>query len=150
MRAVLQRVASASVTAGSARTGAIGAGLLVLVGIEAGDTPADAVWLAAKTVHLRVFGDGANRMNRSVLDSGADILVVSQFTLLASTRKGHRPSFSRAAPPQEAIPLYEAFLREIAATLGRPPQTGVFGAAMRVSIENDGPVTVLLDSRLRE
>lgn len=150
MRAVVQRVSEARVTIGGAVNGRIGRGLLVLVGVEAGDTPADAEWLAAKIVALRIFPDDEGKMNRSVVDVAGEALVVSQFTLHASTKKGTRPSFVRAAPPEEAVPLYERFLAEIEHGLGRPVARGVFAADMQVALVNDGPVTILIDSRARE
>jgi D-tyrosyl-tRNA(Tyr) deacylase len=150
MRAVVQRVTSAAVTVGPETTGRIDAGLLVLLGVAAGDTPDDARWLAEKLAALRIFEDEEGRMNRSVRDTGGGILVVSQFTLLASTRKGNRPSFHEAARPEAAVPLYEEFNGLLTAELGRPVATGRFGAMMAVSLVNDGPVTLMLDSRLRE
>lgn len=150
MRVVLQRVTEASVTIGGEVRGAIGTGLLVLVGIEEADTAEDIEWLAGKIVRLRVFADDQGVMNRSVLEVGGDLLVISQFTLHASTRKGNRPSYSRAARPEVARPLYTAFVERLAAELGRPVQTGEFGAYMQVRLLNDGPVTILMDSRARE
>lgn len=150
MRAVIQRVSTANVRIDDAVSGAIGPGLLVLLAVETDDTSADAAWLAGKIVNLRIFPDANGLMNRSVLDADGDVLVVSQFTLLASTRKGNRPSFTRSAPPQLAAPIYESFLRLISALLPRPPQTGRFGADMRVRLENDGPVTIIIDSHLKE
>lgn len=150
MRVVLQRVASASVTIDERVAGKIGRGLLVLQGIEAADTLADGEWLAQKITKLRIFADEAGQMNRSVVDIGGDILLVSQFTLHASTAKGTRPSFNAAARPEHARPLYEQFIAELGTALGRPVQTGEFGAMMQVALVNDGPVTLLIDSRLRE
>ena len=150
MRAVIQRVASAGVTIDGRTTAQSGPGLLVLLGIAAGDTPADGDWLARKIAALRIFPDGEHRMNRSVVDAGGEVLVVSQFTLIASTRKGTRPSFNDAAPPPEAIPLYETFLGQMENALGRPVTCGEFGASMQVALVNDGPVTLVIDSRLRE
>jgi len=156
MRVVLQRVASARVAIAGESCGEIGPGLLVLVGVAQDDTEADGEWLAKKIVALRIFPDDsqpdgpADRMNRSVRDAGGGVLVVSQFTLIASLHKGTRPSFHRAARPETAIPLYEAFLRQIEAELGRPPASGRFGAMMQVSLVNDGPVTIILDSKTRE
>ncbi|HZP58764.1 MAG TPA: D-aminoacyl-tRNA deacylase [Opitutaceae bacterium] len=156
MRAVVQRVASASVTIDGELCGKIGPGLLVLLGIAEDDTEADGAWLAKKIAALRIFpdaspeGDAPDRMNRSVTDIGGGVLVISQFTLFASTRKGTRPSFHRAARPEIAIPLYETFLRQIETELGRPPASGRFGAMMQVALVNDGPVTLLLDSKTRE
>jgi D-tyrosyl-tRNA(Tyr) deacylase len=150
MRAVIQRVSKASVAIGNRISGAIEQGLLVLVGIEEADGAEDIEWLAGKIARLRVFPDEAGVMNRSVTDAGGGLLVVSQFTLLASTRKGNRPSYVRAARPELAIPLYEAFVRQMAVELGRPVQTGEFGADMQVELVNDGPVTILMDSKVRE
>jgi D-tyrosyl-tRNA(Tyr) deacylase len=150
MRAVLQRVLSATVSVDSATIAAIGPGLLVLVAIESVDTPADAAWLAEKTANLRIFADATGRMNLSVRETTREILVVSQFTLVASTRKGNRPAFTRAASPEQAIPQYQDYLRHLEAALGHPVPTGRFGAAMQVAILNDGPVTLILDSHLRE
>jgi D-tyrosyl-tRNA(Tyr) deacylase len=150
MRTVAQRVSEARVTSDGHTLGAIGPGLLVLVGVAVSDTPDDAAWLARKLVELRIFADDEGRMNRSLLDTGGDLLVVSQFTLFASTRKGARPSFNEAARPAEAIPLYETFLRECERARGRPAACGRFGADMQVSLINDGPVTLLLDSKVRE
>lgn len=150
MRAVIQRVSSAQVSVAGETTGAIERGLLVLLGVGQDDTPADGQWLADKICALRVFEDDDGRMNRSVVEIGAGLLVVSQFTLLASTRKGTRPSFNDAARPELAIPLYEGFCARAAAVLGRPVATGRFGAMMSVALVNDGPVTLVIDSRLRE
>lgn len=150
MRLVLQRVASASVTIDGRVAGQIGRGLLILQGIEAADTAADGEWLAQKVVKLRIFPDAAGHMNQSVADLGGDILLVSQFTLFASTQKGSRPSFNAAAKPDHARPLYELFIAQLGAALGRPVQTGEFGAMMQVALVNDGPVTILLDSKVRE
>jgi D-tyrosyl-tRNA(Tyr) deacylase len=150
MRALLQRVVEARVTVEGRVAGAIGPGLLALVGVAAGDAAADADWLAQKIVHLRVFDDDAGVMNRSVRDVGGDILAVSQFTLYASTRKGNRPSWSAAAPPEAARPLFDACVVALAQSLGRPVATGAFGARMAVTLVNDGPVTIWLDSRVRE
>jgi len=150
MRAVIQRVSEARVTIGGTVKAAIGRGLLVLLGVEENDTDEDVAWLSGKIVRLRIFDDAEGRMNCSVLDVGGEILVVSQFTLFASTRKGHRPSWSRAAPPELAVPLYETFVARVAQELGRPVQTGEFGAHMAVSLTNEGPVTILMDTRLRE
>jgi D-tyrosyl-tRNA(Tyr) deacylase len=150
MRLVLQRVAEANVRVGGEVTGSIGRGLLVFAGIEPADTAEDIEWLATKLVTLRVFDDEAGVMNRSVLDAGGDILLVSQFTLLASTKKGTRPSWHRAAKPEMALPLYEAFRHRLETLLGRSVATGSFGADMRVGLVNDGPVTLVVDSKLRE
>ncbi|MFT3829321.1 MAG: D-aminoacyl-tRNA deacylase [Opitutaceae bacterium] len=150
MRAVIQRVSSASATVAGQTTGAIGRGLLVLLGVHPTDTAADGQWLAEKLVRLRIFEDEAGQMNRCVLDIGGGILVVSQFTLFASTRKGKRPSFNDAAKPDLAIPLYEQFVAQAAAALGRPVATGIFGAMMQVALVNDGPVTLVIDTKVRE
>ena len=150
MRAVVQRVSSARVTVGGAVAGEITRGLLVLLGIAREDTDDDARWLAEKVVALRIFEDDGGRMNRSVAEVGGGVLVVSQFTLLASTRKGARPSFNDAARPEQAIPLYEAFNRFASSALGRPVATGRFAAMMDVTLVNDGPVTLVIDSRVRE
>ena len=150
MRALIQRVTEASVTVEGAVTGAIGPGLLVLLGVEPADSSADVEWLAGKLVNLRIFADDAGAMNRSVLDLGGGILVVSQFTLFASTRKGNRPSFTRAAPPEQADRLYQELVAKLTLLLGRPVPTGRFGAHMEVRLLNDGPVTVMIDTRARE
>jgi D-tyrosyl-tRNA(Tyr) deacylase len=150
MRVVVQRVSSARVTVGGEVTGEIAAGLLVLLGIAQGDTEADAQWLAEKICALRIFEDADGKMNRSVSEVGGGVLVVSQFTLFASTRKGTRPSFNDAAKPEIAIPLYEAFNRLAGIALGRAVATGRFAAKMDVALVNDGPVTLVIDSKLRE
>jgi D-aminoacyl-tRNA deacylase len=150
MRAVLQRVSRASVTVDGQTTGAIGQGLLVLVGVAADDTPDDIAWLAGKIASQKLFPDERGRMSLSVGEIAGGVLVVSQFTLLASTRKGTKPSWHRAAPPDVAVPLYEEFVRAMEMATGRPVATGRFGAMMEVTLVNDGPVTLVLDSRLRE
>jgi len=150
MRAVVQRVASARVTIAGAVTGEIGRGLLVLVGVAPDDTETDGQWLAEKLVRLRIFEDDAGQMNRSVVDTGGGVLVVSQFTLFASTRKGTRPSYNDAAKPDVAAPLYARFVAQVAAALGRPVATGQFAAMMAVALVNDGPVTLVIDTRTRE
>jgi len=150
MRALIQRVTQASVAIEGRIVGEIAAGLLVLVGVETGDTAADADWLAAKVVSLRILADDAGKMNRSVRETGGGVLVISQFTLHADTAKGNRPSFLQAARPEEAIPLYERFVAVLEADLGRPVPRGVFGADMQVSLVNNGPVTIPIDSRRRE
>ncbi len=150
MRLVIQRVRRASVTVGGEQVSAIGQGLMVLVGVERGDTPKDVAWLAAKTVSLRIFDDAEGVMNRSVTDVGGDVMAVSQFTLTASTRKGNRPSYIRAAGHELAVPLYESYCEQVSALTGRPTARGVFGAEMQVELINDGPVTIIIDSRLRE
>ena len=150
MRCVIQRVGRAEVTIEARTVGRIGPGLLVLVGVEEGDTSADADWVAEKTARMRIFADEASKMNRSVVDIDGGLLVDSPFTLHAATQKGNRPSFLRAARPEEAVPLYERFLAALEREAGRPVARGVFAAAMEVSLVNDGPVTILLDSRRRE
>ena len=150
MRAVIQRVSSASVTISGQVHSAIGRGLVVLLGIEDADTAEDIEWLSGKLVRQRIFPDAAGVMNCSVQEAGGEILVVSQFTLFASTKKGNRPSYSRASRPEIAIPLYEAFVQRLATDLGKPVATGVFGADMQVALVNDGPVTIVMDSKARE
>jgi D-tyrosyl-tRNA(Tyr) deacylase len=150
MRAVVQRVSEASVTINGQTKAAIKTGLLVLVGVEEADTAEDIEWLSAKLVRLRVFPDDQDVMNQSVQEVGGDIIVVSQFTLHASTKKGNRPSYSRAARPEIAIPLYETFVRKLSEDLGKPVQTGEFGADMQVGLVNDGPVTIVVDTKARE
>ena len=150
MRAVIQRVTEAKVTIAGRVTGAIHKGLLVLLAVEEADTQADIEWLCGKIVRLRLFNDATGVMNCSVIDVGGDILVVSQFTLFASTKKGNRPSYSRAASPERAIPIYEQCLHRLAADLGKPVAAGEFGADMAVSLVNDGPVTIIMDSHARE
>ncbi len=150
MRIVLQRVSRASVTVAGLETGSIGRGLLVLVGCEPSDGPNDIEWLASKLIGLRIFDDSEGAMNCAVMEAGGEILLVSQFTLFASTRKGTRPSWHRAAKPDIARPLYEAFHKRVEALLGRPVPTGEFGADMQVSLVNDGPVTLVIDSKSRE
>jgi D-tyrosyl-tRNA(Tyr) deacylase len=150
MRAVIQRVSEAKVTIGERIQGAISTGLLVLVAVEETDTAEDIEWLSGKIVRLRVFNDDSGVMNRSVQEINGDILLVSQFTLFASTRKGNRPSYLRSAKPEIAIPLFEKFTARLAQDFGKPLQTGEFGADMRVSLVNEGPVTIIIDSKLRE
>jgi D-tyrosyl-tRNA(Tyr) deacylase len=150
VRAVLQRVCEASVIISGAVKASIGAGLVVLVAVEPTDTSEDIEWLAGKIVRMRIFNDEQGLMNRSILETGGDIVAVSQFTLFASTRKGNRPSWSRAAPPETAVPLYQTFVAVLARQLAKPIQTGEFGADMKITLTNDGPVTILIDSRLRE
>ena len=149
MIAVIQRVTSASVEVSSAMHASIGPGLLVLVGIEDADGEEDIKWLSTKVVNLRIFNDESGIMNKSLLETGGDIMMVSQFTLHASTRKGNRPSYLRAAKPAIAIPLYESVIKETETALGRKIQTGVFGADMKVSLVNDGPVTIIIDTKNR-
>ncbi len=148
MRAVIQRVKRAQVSIEGKIESSVETGLLIFVGIEDSDSREDAKWLAGKIVRLRVFDDEIGVMNRSVQDSGGDILVVSQFTLHANVRKGNRPSYNRASKPEIAIPLYEYFTQAIEQELGKPIQTGVFGAIMEISLLNDGPVTILIDSKI--
>ena len=150
MRAVLQRVSSASVTIDGRVAGRIDRGLLVLLGIETADSAAYGEWLAHKITKLRIFPDEAGQMNRSVVDIAGGLLVVSQFTLHASTAKGARPSYHAAARPELARPLYEQFVQQLTGTLGRPVATGEFGAMMAVELVNDGPVTLILDSKTRD
>ena len=150
MRSVIQRVSTAQVRVDEKITGKIGLGLLVLVGIEEEDKAEDIEWLSGKIVNLRIFNDEKGVMNRSVADVNGDLLVVSQFTLHASTRKGNRPSYIHAAKPETAIPLYEKFLRQIEKDLGKPVSAGIFGAMMKVSLLNDGPVTIVIDTKNRE
>jgi D-tyrosyl-tRNA(Tyr) deacylase len=150
MRLVIQRVTSAGVSIGGVLKSRIDAGLLVLAAFEDADTAEDIEWTAGKLVRLRVFNDDAGVMNCSVQETGGGILVISQFTLFASTKKGNRPSYLRAARPETAVPLYDSFLRRVESELGRPVLTGEFGADMQVSLINDGPVTVVIDSRNRE
>ena len=150
MRAVIQRVSQASVTIAGQTRAAIQHGLLVLLAVEETDTPDDLTWLSGKITRLRIFNDEQGVMNKSVLETGGEILVVSQFTLFASTHKGNRPSYSRAAGPEIAVPLYEAFVRRLTEDSGRPVLTGEFGADMQVSLTNDGPVTIIIDTKLKE
>ena len=150
MRAVIQRVTEAKVSVDGAVKGAIQQGLAVLLAIEAADTAEDIEWLSGKIVRLRVFDDDGGVRNRSVQEAGGGILLVSQFTLFASTKKGNRPSYSRSAGLEIAVSLYEQFARRLAEDLGKPIQTGEFGAHMLVSLTNDGPVTIIIDSKLRE
>lgn len=150
MRALIQRVSRAAVTSDGVLTGQIGRGLVVLVGIEDPDDRDDAVWLADKIRQMRIFDDPDGKMNLSLADIDGDILVVSQFTLHASTRKGNRPSFIRAARPEKAIPMYEYFKEYLSAATGKPVYAGVFGAYMQVDLVNDGPVTIWLDTKNKE
>jgi D-tyrosyl-tRNA(Tyr) deacylase len=150
MRAVIQRVNRASVTINGEIKSSIGNGLLVLVGIEDADTGDDLEWLSMKIVNLRIFNDNEGVMNVSIRDNGGDILLVSQFTLFAATKKGNRPSYIRASKPPIAIPLYEQLITRLAADLGKPVGTGEFGADMKVELVNDGPVTILIDTKARE
>ncbi|TSA59199.1 MAG: D-tyrosyl-tRNA(Tyr) deacylase [Sediminibacterium sp.] len=150
MRVVIQRVSEASVTVNESVTGSINQGLLVLMGIEDADTNEDIDWLVGKIVNLRIFNDENDVMNRSVLDIGGQILLVSQFTLHASTKKGNRPSYIKASKPEIAIPMYEKMIATLAIALGKPIQTGIFGADMKVRLLNDGPVTITIDSKNKE
>ena len=150
MRAVIQRASEASVTIGGQVRGSIGLGFVVLLGIENADTAADIEWLCGKIARLRVFNDDDGLMNNSLADVGGGVLVISQFTLHASTKKGNRPSFTRAAKPEVAIPLYEQFIATLESELGQAVQVGEFGADMKVSLINDGPVTLTIDTKNRE
>lgn len=150
MRIVIQRVSEASVTVEGSVTGAIQKGLLVLVGIEDADTDEDITWLSNKIVNLRIFNDAEGVMNLGVNDVDGDILLVSQFTLHANTKKGNRPSYIKASKPDIAIPMYEKMIRQLETDLGKKVQTGVFGADMKVRLLNDGPVTILIDSKNKE
>lgn len=150
MRTVIQRVKRASVTINGALKSHIGPGMLILVGIEDRDTNEDIDWLAKKIANLRIFDDENGVMNRSILDTGGEIMVVSQFTLHASTKKGNRPSYIRASKPDKAIPAYQAFCNELSGLTGREVQTGEFGADMQVELINDGPVTILIDTQNKE
>ncbi|MBR4352056.1 MAG: D-tyrosyl-tRNA(Tyr) deacylase [Bacteroidales bacterium] len=149
MRVVIQRVTEASVTIGGEKVSAIGQGMMVLCGFEEADGPEDLDWTSRKIAALRIFDDEQGVMNRSVVDIGGDILLVSQFTLMASTKKGNRPSYIAAARPETAIPLYEQFKAALAALIGHPIPSGVFGAEMQVALVNDGPVTICIDSKNR-
>jgi D-tyrosyl-tRNA(Tyr) deacylase len=150
MRAVIQRVTNATVTIEEKIHGKIGLGLLVLLGIEDADTDEDIDWLSTKIVNLRIFNDRDGVMNESILDKKGDILLISQFTLHAATKKGNRPSYIRASKPDLAIPLYEKMIMKLAADLGKPIQTGIFGADMKVELLNDGPVTIVIDTKNKE
>ena len=150
MRAVIQKVSFASITINRLTTKEIGQGLVVLLGIEESDTRSDIEWLSGKIGRLRIFDDAEGIMNLSVNDVSGDILVISQFTLHASTKKGNRPSYIKAASPETAIPLYEAFIVQMQADLGKPVITGEFGAYMQVSLTNEGPVTITIDTKNRE
>ena len=150
MRLLIQRVRYSRLSISSALFSEIGSGLMVLVGVEQGDAEADADWLAEKTAGLRIFADPDGLMNLSVADTGGDVMAVSQFTLLASTKKGKRPSFIHAAAPEEAESLYEYFCQALEARLGKPVARGCFGADMQIELLNDGPVTIFIDSRRRE
>ena len=150
MRAVIQRVSESSVTIGGKVKSSIGNGLLILLGCVNEDTMEDINWLCRKTVNMRIFNDENGVMNKSVLDVNGEILVISQFTLMASTKKGNRPSYIKAAKPDIAVPLYENFVKELEKQLGKPVGTGEFGADMKVRLLNDGPVTIMLDTKNKE
>jgi D-tyrosyl-tRNA(Tyr) deacylase len=150
MRLVIQRVSQAQVVANGVLSGSIGKGLMVLTGFETADTEDDVTWMANKLVQMRIFADEAGLLNLSVQDVQGDLLIVSQFTLHASTKKGNRPSFITAARPEHAIPLYNSFINRVELLLGKRVETGVFGADMQVTLQNDGPVTIFIDSKNRE
>jgi len=150
MKAVIQRVTEASCTVDGQVTGAIANGFLVLLGIEDADGTEDLEWLAQKIVNMRIFSDENGLMNKSLTAIQGNILLISQFTLFASTKKGNRPGFTKAARPDKAIPLYEAMIEQLDITLGRKIETGIFGADMKVSLVNDGPVTILIDTKNKE
>ncbi len=150
MRVVIQRVSKASVSVSGSISGEIGTGLLILLGIEEADTEEDVQWLSGKISRLRIFNDEDGVMNLSVKDVDGEILVVSQFTLHAGIKKGNRPSYIKAAKPETAVPLYECFIKQIEQDLGKPVQTGEFGAMMDISLVNDGPVTIIIDTRNKE
>jgi len=150
MKAVIQRVSNASVTIDEKITAKIGQGLLILLGIEEADNQKDIDWLAGKISRLRIFDDENGVMNLSIIDTGGEAMIISQFTLYASTKKGNRPSYIKAARPEAAIPLYESFIKAMDSNLGKPSKTGVFGAEMQVSLVNDGPVTIIIDTKNKE
>lgn len=150
MRVVIQRVSKASVTIDEKVTTKIGQGLLVLLGIEEADNQEDIDWLAGKISRLRVFDDENGVMNLSMKDTNGEVLIISQFTLHANTKKGNRPSYIKAARPETAIPLYESFIKAMDSSLGKPSKTGVFGAEMQISLINDGPVTIIIDTKNKE
>ena len=150
MRSVIQRVSEASVTVDQKIIAKINNGLLLFIGIENADSAEDISWLCSKIANLRIFNDDDGVMNRSIKDTGGDMIIVSQFTLHAATKKGNRPSYIKAAKPEIAIPIYEKFIQSMEFELGKPVQTGAFGADMKVSLCNDGPVTILIDSKNRE
>lgn len=150
MRAVIQRVTQASCVVEGQLTGQIDAGLLVLLGIEDADTLEDLEWLAAKIHGIRIFGDENDLMNKSLADINGSILLISQFTLFAATKKGNRPGFTKAARPDKAIPLYEAMIQRLSSLLGKEVETGIFGADMKVSLLNDGPVTIIIDTKNKD
>ena len=150
MRVVIQRVSAASLPAGGQPVSAIGPGMMILVGVARGDTGGDIEWLTGKISRLRIFDDGEGTMNLDVRQADGEIMAVSQFTLNASTRKGNRPSYIAAAPPDEALPLYEQFVAVLSEVAGREVRKGIFGANMQIALTNDGPVTIIMDSRIRE
>jgi D-tyrosyl-tRNA(Tyr) deacylase len=150
MRAVIQRVTQANCKVDEQITGEIGNGFLVLLGIEDADTQEDLVWLAQKIVNMRVFGDENDLMNKSLADIDGNILLVSQFTLFAATKKGNRPGFTRAARPEKAIPIYEEMIKQLALLVDKDIQCGIFGADMKISLVNDGPVTIIMDTKDRD
>ena len=150
MRTVIQRVQRASVTVNGTTVSSIGRGLLLLLGVEAADTDEDVQWLCRKVLGLRIFDDEEGVMNRNILDVGGDIIVVSQFTLMASYKKGNRPSWIRAAGHEHAVPMYESFVAALREGLGKPVGTGIFGAEMQVELVNDGPVTICMDTKNKE
>lgn len=150
MRTVIQRVSAASVTINGELHNAIGSGFLILLGVETEDTQEDAEWLSGKIAQLRVFGDEHGLMNKDIRETAGDILIVSQFTLHAAYKKGNRPSFIKAARPDQAIPLYEYFIARLSEKLGKEIKTGVFGADMKVTLVNDGPVTIIMDTKNKE
>ncbi|HLO69966.1 MAG TPA: D-aminoacyl-tRNA deacylase [Flavipsychrobacter sp.] len=150
MRAVIQRVSTAGVTINGDMKSAIGIGFMVLLGIEAADTEEDAEWLCGKIAQLRVFADDAGLMNKSLKEADGEVLVISQFTLHASYKKGNRPSFIKAARPEQAIPLYEYFIKTLSHSIEKPVATGTFGADMKVALVNDGPVTIIMDTKNKE
>ena len=150
MRVVIQRVSEASVTVDGTVTGIINGGLLVLAGFVDADTQEDITWMSNKMVNLRILNDSQGVMNKSVLDTGGEILLISQFTLHAFTKKGNRPSYIKASKPEIAIPMYQALIKQLESDLGKPIETGVFGADMKVALLNDGPVTIIIDSKSRE
>ena len=150
MRAVIQRVSKAQVTANQMHVQRIGNGLVVLLGITHADLLEDVDWLIQKIVNMRIFNDENDVMNKSILDVGGELLVVSQFTLFAQTKKGNRPSYSEAAKHDIAVPLYEMFLEKATLTMGKPVQCGIFGADMQIDLVNDGPVTIIMDSKNRD
>ena len=150
MRAVLQRVSTAKLTANKTHEASIGHGLVVLLGITQSDTMKDLDWLLNKIINMRIFNDQADMMNKSVMDVAGELLVVSQFTLYAQTKKGNRPSYIQAAVHEIAIPLYEQFLQKATQLIGKPVQSGIFGADMQINMTNDGPVTIVIDSKNRD